>query len=112
MVGGFFWFVVSPAVNLSIDRVLEEHVRMLAANAPDVETARRLGAPLGLEVRYEGPGGDWSTADDLPPIDFVAPRGLQGCSPCFVAAIIRSSVDRMADRTCSAGMCPQGWRAF
>jgi signal transduction histidine kinase len=76
LVGGFFWFIVSPTLSTSIDRVLEEYANTIAANSPDLETARRLGTRLGLDVRYEGPGGTWSTARDLPAIDDVPRQGL------------------------------------
>lgn len=79
LVGGFFWFIVSPNVITSIDRVFEEHARTIAATAPDVETARSLGARLGLQVRYEGPVGSWSTASDLPTIHEAGQlRGRRG----------------------------------
>jgi signal transduction histidine kinase len=81
LVGGFFWFIVSPTVSTSIDRVLEEYARTIAATSPDVETATRLGSRLGLQVRYEGPAGNWSTAPDLPAIDDVPHHGLQGWAP-------------------------------
>jgi signal transduction histidine kinase len=81
LVGGFFWFIVSPTVSTSIDRVLEEHARTVAATSPDVETATHLGTRLGLQVRYEGPAGSWSTAPDLPAIRDVPRRGLQGWAP-------------------------------
>jgi signal transduction histidine kinase len=68
LVGGFFWFIVSPNVITSIDRVFEEHARTIAATAPDVQTARNLSARLGLQVRYEGPAGSWSTTGELPTI--------------------------------------------
>jgi signal transduction histidine kinase len=68
LVGGFFWFIVSPTVSTSIDRVLEEHARTIAATAPTLDAAKRLGAPLDLHVRYEGPAGSWSTESDLPTI--------------------------------------------
>jgi signal transduction histidine kinase len=69
LVGGFFWFIVSPAVSTSIDRVLEEHARRIAATSPGLDDAKRLSAPLDFQVRYEGPAGSWSTAADLPTID-------------------------------------------
>jgi signal transduction histidine kinase len=81
LVGGFFWFIVSPIVSTSIDRVLEEHARTIAATSPDMETATRLGSRLGFHVRYEGPAGSWSTVPDLPAIDDVPHRGLQGWAP-------------------------------
>jgi signal transduction histidine kinase len=81
LVGGFFWFIVSPTVSTSIDRVLEEHARTIAATSPDVETARRLGARLDLQVRYEGPRGSWSTVSNLPRIDDVREQGVRGWAP-------------------------------
>src|SRR5262245_14536007 len=71
LVGSFFWYVVTPAFNTSIDRVLEEYVRGFAATAPDVRSATRLGARLDLQVRYEGPAGEWSTATTLPRVGEV-----------------------------------------
>jgi signal transduction histidine kinase len=81
LVGGFFLFVVSPTVSRSIDRVLEEHARTIAAMAPDMETAKRLGAGIGFHVRYEGPAGRWSTIDDLPTIAEAQRPGLRGWAP-------------------------------
>ncbi len=81
LVGAFFWFIVSPAVATSIDRVLEEHARTIAATSPDIETARRLGARLDFHVRYEGPAGSWSTSPDLPAIDDVQGLGVRGWAP-------------------------------
>jgi signal transduction histidine kinase len=66
LVGGFFWFVVTPNVVVSIDRVFEEYSRTIAATAPDVDTAKDLGARLDLQVRYEGPTATWSTAAGVP----------------------------------------------
>jgi hypothetical protein len=81
LVAGFFWFIVTPTVRVSIDRVREELARTIAAESPDVETARRLGARLDLEVRYEGPRGRWSTIGDLPRIEDVRTQGVTGWTP-------------------------------
>jgi signal transduction histidine kinase len=81
LVGGFFWFIVSPTVSNSIDRVLEEQARTIAARSPDAEMARRVGSRLGLQVRYEGPAGSWTTVDDLPAIADVQRRGLRRWLP-------------------------------
>jgi signal transduction histidine kinase len=53
------------------DRFVDEYMCTLAASSPDFETAKRLGARLDLQVRYEGPGGSWSTASDLPSVKDV-----------------------------------------
>jgi signal transduction histidine kinase len=81
LVGGFFWFIVSPMVTASIDRVREEFARTIAATSPNLETATQLGTRLGLQVRYEGPTGSWSTVPDLPAIDDVQLRGMRGWTP-------------------------------
>jgi signal transduction histidine kinase len=81
LVGGFFWFIVSPAVTTSIDRVLEEHARTIAATAPTLDAAKRLGAPLDLQVRYEGPAGSWSTVSDLPTIADTERAGRRMWTP-------------------------------
>jgi signal transduction histidine kinase len=81
LVGGFFWLIISPAVSTSMNRVLDEYARTIAATSPDVDTARRLGARLDLQVRYEGPRGGWSTISDLPQIEEVRKKGVTGWTP-------------------------------
>lgn len=67
LVGGFFWLIVNPNLNASIGRVVGEQVRSIAAEAPDREAARRIADRLNIYIRYDGPGGSWTTADFLPP---------------------------------------------
>ena len=81
LVGGFFWVIVSPTIRVATDRAREELARTIAAESPDVETARQLGARLDLEMRYEGPRGGWSTIDDLPRIEDVRKQGVTGWTP-------------------------------
>jgi signal transduction histidine kinase len=83
LVFGFFWLIVSPNVTHSIDRVLEQEARTIAAAAPDRESARRLAASVGFEVRYEGRGGGWATADDLPTVADVRERRVGRLSRAF-----------------------------
>lgn len=78
LVSGFFWLIVSPNLNTLFDRFVEEYTRTLAASSPDFETAKRLGARLDLEVRYEGPAGSWSTASDVPTVDEVRHGRVRG----------------------------------
>jgi signal transduction histidine kinase len=80
LVGAFFWFIVSPNLHTSIDRVLDEYTRSLAATSPDFETAKGLSTRLNLQVRYEGPDGSWSTVSDLPRIDDVRQGRVPGGS--------------------------------
>ncbi|MEW5983971.1 MAG: HAMP domain-containing sensor histidine kinase [Acidobacteriota bacterium] len=78
LVAGFFWLIVSPAVSGSIDRVLEDQARAIAAASPDADAARHLGGRVGLQVRYEGLGRSWATTSDLPSIDEVRQRRVPG----------------------------------
>jgi signal transduction histidine kinase len=71
LVTGFFWFITGSTSGTSIDVVLREESRAIAARSPDREEAARLGARFALQVRYKGPRGDWSTASDLPEVDDV-----------------------------------------
>jgi signal transduction histidine kinase len=68
MVGGFFWFIVSPNLTSIVIRVGEEHARAIASTMPNLETARRLGERHDIQVRYEGPDGIWTTDEELPTV--------------------------------------------
>src|SRR5262245_52698138 len=63
LVGAFFGFIVGPNLHTSIDGLLREYTRSLAATSPDFATAKDLSTRLNLHLRYEGPHGNWSTAD-------------------------------------------------
>jgi len=84
LVSGFFWFIVGPNLHTSIDRVLEEYTRGLAATSLDFATAKELSARLNLHVRYEGPAGNWTTADNLPSIDDVQQDRVAKRSPALL----------------------------
>lgn len=68
IISSFFFFVLAPTVGQAVDRVAGEYVRLLAADSPDLATARSIAARLELDVRYEGPHGAWSTDERLPSI--------------------------------------------
>ncbi|PTY07906.1 hypothetical protein DB347_06665 [Opitutaceae bacterium EW11] len=71
LVAGFFAFIVGPNLHSSIDELLRDYTRHLAATAPDLATAKERAARVNLHVRYEGPAGAWSTAPDMPTIDEI-----------------------------------------
>ncbi len=81
LVGGFFRFIVDPSVGTAADLMFEDYARTIAATSPDLETAKRLSQRLGLQVRYQGPGGDWATANDLPSLERV--RTFGGGQPAW-----------------------------
>lgn len=71
MVAGFFIHFVNPVVGASVHRILGDYTRRLAAEAPGPEQARRMSSRLAVQIRYEGPGGTWTTDERLPTIAAV-----------------------------------------
>jgi signal transduction histidine kinase len=68
LVVGFFLLYLGPVMSASIDGVVHEYMHTVAASAPSYERAREIGDRLDVQTRYEGPGGTWATANDLPSI--------------------------------------------
>lgn len=71
MVAGFFAFVVFPSVPLTSENALNQYTRLLVASSPSLESAKNISKLAHVEIRYQGPGGDWTTSDALPSIDDV-----------------------------------------
>lgn len=69
-VGGFFYSILGPSLSMSRGLVAE-YARALASTSPDEPTAREIANRLGLEMRYEGPGGTWETSPGLPRLSEV-----------------------------------------
>lgn len=68
MVAGFFWLIISPNFSFSVDRLAREYAAAIAVTAPDRQTAMQIRDRLDVPIRYEGPGGNWATDNDLPSI--------------------------------------------
>src|SRR6516225_4146559 len=71
MVASFFAFIVFPGASLTSESTIKEYTRLLAETSPGLGTARNISKRMHLEVRYEGPGGSWTTLEALPSIDQV-----------------------------------------
>jgi signal transduction histidine kinase len=69
MIASFYFFVLLPGLHASMDGFVRQHVRSIAEAMPDSTAARRLATTLEMDVRYEGPGGSWSTDPRLPSAD-------------------------------------------
>jgi signal transduction histidine kinase len=69
-VGGFFYSILGPSLSMSRGLVAE-YARALASTSPDEARAKEIANRLGLEMRYEGPGGTWETAPGLPHLSEV-----------------------------------------
>lgn len=68
MVFSFFAFVVFPNLSLTSESALERYTRVLAASSPSYESAKSISKLAHVEIRYQGPGGDWATSNVLPSI--------------------------------------------
>jgi signal transduction histidine kinase len=77
LVVGFFLHFVNPMVSASVDRMLGDYARRIAAEPLGLDEARRLAARLHVQIRYEGPQGRWTTDESLPSIAEAA-RELPG----------------------------------
>jgi signal transduction histidine kinase len=75
MVFAFFLHVVNPLVSVTVDRMLGDYSRRIAADAPDLEEARDLAGRYKVQIRYEGPDGAWTTDETLPAIGDVVREG-------------------------------------
>jgi signal transduction histidine kinase len=75
MVFAFFLHVVNPMVGVTVDRMLGDYGRRIAADAPGLEEARRLSGRYKVQIRYEGPDGAWTTDETLPAIGDVVRAG-------------------------------------
>jgi signal transduction histidine kinase len=82
MVARFFWLIVSPNFSLSVDDLARKYAAAIATTAPNRDTAMQIRNSLDVLIRYEGPGGSWSTDNKLPSIAEVragtAHRSPQG----------------------------------
>src|SRR5262245_9579600 len=75
IVAVFFLLYLGPVLNGSIDGVVHEYMHTVAAARPTYERARDMATRSGVQTRYEGPDGTWSTADDVPSAAEVKHRG-------------------------------------
>jgi signal transduction histidine kinase len=71
LVAAFFGLIVYPSVRSTTERLTEGYAQSLAAGSLNFEAAKSLTRRLDVQVRYEGPGGNWSTSDSLPTVDEV-----------------------------------------
>jgi signal transduction histidine kinase len=76
IVSVFFWMVGGPSLVASVERLVKEYARAVAASSPDLDAAKHFaarmqqgGANIDLQVRHEGgTAGDWTTDAEMPTI--------------------------------------------
>lgn len=71
MVAGFFAFVVFPSIPLTSQNALKQYTHLLALSSPNLDSARRISNLAHVEIRYQGPLGEWETSAALPSITDV-----------------------------------------
>lgn len=71
LVTGFYFLILVPEIHASRDRLISTHLRGIADTRPDHETARRVAEKLGMEIRFEGSEGGWTTDETLPMFDDI-----------------------------------------
>jgi signal transduction histidine kinase len=71
MVAGFFAFVVFPSIPLTSQDSLKQYTHLLALSSPGLESAKKISRLAHVQMRYQGPLGDWATSATLPSIQDV-----------------------------------------
>ena len=67
VVAGFFWIHRSAAGRPLHKNILQylNYIIDDLGSPPDLERARRIGAQASLQIYYEGPSANWSTAENI-----------------------------------------------
>ena len=71
VVGGFFLLIVGPNVHDSVDRVVAEYMRDVAAQGPNLAAAQALRDRLNIDVRFEQGAETWATSSHVPTAEDV-----------------------------------------
>lgn len=78
LVISFFLYAIGPALHHSVNGVLEDYTTRLAASGISQSEAEKLHTRLNLELRYQGPAGDWATSPGVPRPSDLAPEDAPG----------------------------------
>src|SRR5215831_7551312 len=66
-----FALVIFPTSVSTSEHAARQYTRLLAASQPNLEAANNIHEQIGLDIRYEGPGGSWTTSEKLPTVESV-----------------------------------------
>jgi signal transduction histidine kinase len=69
-----FAVVIFPTSVSTSEQAAREYARLMAATQPNLKAATKIREEIGLDIRYEGPGGSWTTSDKLPTVEQVRNR--------------------------------------
>src|SRR5215469_16251806 len=66
-----FALVIFPTSVSTSEHAARQYTQLLAASQPNLETANKIHAEIGLDIRHEGPRDSWATSDKLPTAEMV-----------------------------------------
>jgi signal transduction histidine kinase len=69
----FFAFVVFPGATADANQAFVQYARSIAATSPDYQAATAIAMRGNVQIRYEGPRGQWATSRHIP--DIAAVKG-------------------------------------
>jgi signal transduction histidine kinase len=67
----FFAFVVFPGATADANQAFVQYARSIAATSPDYQAATAIAMRGNVQIRYEGPRGQWATSRHIPDIAAV-----------------------------------------
>jgi signal transduction histidine kinase len=67
----FFAFVVFPGATADANQAFVQYARSIAATTPDYQAATAIAMRGNVQIRYEGPRGQWATSRHIPDIAAV-----------------------------------------
>ena len=66
-----FALVIFPTSVSTSEHAARQYTQLLAATQPDLEVANKIHKDLGIDIRYEGAAGSWTTSETLPTVEQV-----------------------------------------
>ena len=66
-----FALLIFPTSVSTSEYAARQYTQLLAATQPDLEAASKIHKDLGIDIRYEGAAGSWTTSETLPTLEQV-----------------------------------------
>lgn len=71
IVSVIFALVIFPTAVSTSEHAARQYTTLLAATQPNFETANNIHKEIGIDIRYEGAAGSWTTSTTLPTVEQV-----------------------------------------
>lgn len=66
-----FALLIFPTSVSTSEYAARQYTQLLAATQPDLEVANKIHKDFGIDIRYEGAAGSWTTSETLPTVEQV-----------------------------------------